>query len=122
MMYNFNNIFFFEPSKKHSAMPPDYKLELDTTESCTDTEKSQYCQYNGEKKWAAALVRIDIMYTTVVLLQYPPVPCKGQLSKIQHIYGYLKKYTSTSIKFNTETPDYENFKTIEGNWGNFYAG
>ena len=40
----------------------------------------------------------------------------------QMLHSFLgKKYTSTSIKFNTETPDYEKFKTIEVNWGNFYA-
>ena len=38
------------------------------------------------------------------------------------MYGYLNKYTSTSIKFNTEKTDYYNFNAIEGNWGNFYAG
>ena len=40
-MENFKNTFGFEPSKQHSAMPPDYKTELDTTDLCTDTEKGQ---------------------------------------------------------------------------------
>ena len=31
-MYNFKNTLVFKPSKKHSAMPPEYKPELDTTE------------------------------------------------------------------------------------------
>ena len=66
-------------------------------------------------QWSVALGRIDIMYATVFLLQYRPAPHKVHLSKIQHLYCYLNKYTSTSIKFNTETPDYDNFKTIEGN-------
>ena len=62
------------------------------------------------------------MYATVVLSKYRPAPRKGHLSKIYNLYGYLKKCTSTSIKFNTETPEYNNFKTIECNWGKFYGG
>ena len=60
------------------------------------------------------------MYATVVLSQYFPDPRKGHITNIQHLYVYLNKYTSTSIKFNTEIHSYENFKTIEGKWGNFY--
>ena len=71
---------------------------------------------------AVAWGRIDIIYDTVVILWYQPASPKGHLSNIQHLYGYLNKYTSTYIKSNTETSDYENFKIIEGNWGNLYAG
>ena len=59
---------------------------------------------------------------TVVIYLYWHNPRTGHLSKIEHIYGYLKKYTSTSIKFNKKTPEYKNFNTIEGYWGNLYAG
>ena len=62
------------------------------------------------------------MYANIVLPLYRHDLLKVHLSNIQHLYGYLKKYTSTSIKFNTEMNAYDNFKTIEGNWGNFYAG
>ena len=41
------------------------------------------------------------MYANVVLSQYLPDTCKVHLSNIQHLYGYLKKYTSNSIKLNT---------------------
>ena len=58
-------------------------------------------------KWAIAQSRINIMYATIVLFWFRPTPCKGHLAKIQHIYGYLKKYTSTSIKFNTEMTVYD---------------
>ena len=62
------------------------------------------------------------MYATVVISRYHPDPRKVHLYKIQHLYEYLNKYTYTSINFNTEIPAYANFKRIEGNWGNLYAG
>ena len=62
------------------------------------------------------------MYDAIFLSRYYPAPRKGHFDKIQHLFGYLKKHTSTSIKFNTEMPDYGNFNTVEGKWGNLYAG
>ena len=72
-------------------------------------------------QWAIALGRIDIMYSTFFLSQYLPASLKVHLSNIQHLYVYSKKYTSTSINFDTETPGHTNIKTIEGNWVNLYA-
>ena len=64
MMDNFKKKFGSEPSNQHGAMPPDYNPELDTTELCTDTEKSQYWKFIGETQWADTLGLIDIMYAT----------------------------------------------------------
>ena len=100
-MENFKNNFSFEPSKKHAATPPDYMPELDTNYLCNEDEKAQYWQCIVEMKLTINLGRIDIMYATVVLSQYHPDTHKLHLSNIQHLYGYLKKYTSTSMKFNT---------------------
>ena len=73
-------------------------------------------------QWAVDLGWIDITYAAIIIPRYHPAPLKDHLSKIQHLYGYLNNCTSTSIKFNTETPDYENFITIKGNWDNLHAG
>ena len=67
MIDNFKNTFDFDPSKKHAAMPPAYKPELDTNGLFTDTEKAQYRQYIGDMQWAVGLGQIDIMYDTFVL-------------------------------------------------------
>ena len=93
MMDNFKNNFGFEPSNQHAAMQPDCKPEIDTTEICTDTEKAQYWKWIGEIQWAVVLGQIDIMYATIVFSRYRPAPHRGHLSKIHHLYGYLKKYT-----------------------------
>ena len=41
MIYNFKNTLGFDPSKKHSAIPPNYKPEVYITDLCNDTEKAQ---------------------------------------------------------------------------------
>ena len=48
-------------------MPPDYNLELYTTELFTDTEKAQYWQCISEMQLVVALGRIYIMHASVVL-------------------------------------------------------
>ena len=73
-------------------------------------------------QWDIALCRIYIVYATAVLSQYLPTPHKGNLANIQQLYGHLNKCTSTSINCNTEISTYDNFKTIEGKWGNLYDG
>ena len=62
------------------------------------------------------------MYATAVFCQIFSVLSKSHLDKIQHLYCYLNKNTSIFIKFNTQISLYYNFKTINGNWRNLYAG
>ena len=112
--------FFFGPPKQHATMPPEYKTEIDTTELCNEDDKAQYQKCIGEMQWAIYLGWIYKIYATVAIYQYLPAPHKGRISNIQHIYGHLKTYTSTSLKFNIEILAYDKFKTIKWNWGNFY--
>ena len=93
-------------------MNPDYNTEQDTNKLCTDTGNKEYWKCIGDKKWAVSLSQLYIKYATVILSQYRPSLRKGHLSNIQYIYGYLNNSTSTSIKFNRETPEYNNFNTI----------
>ena len=53
------------------------------------------------------------MYDIIVLSRYYPALCNGRIANIQHIYGYLNKYTSMSIKFNAKITVYDAFKTIK---------
>ena len=101
MMENFKNTYVFDPPKQHSAMPPEYKPDIDTTDLYNDPEKDKYWKCVGDMQWSVTSGCIYIMYATVVLSRYLPATHKVCLSKIQRLYGYLKKYTSTSINFNT---------------------
>ena len=122
MMNNFKNNFGFETTNQNTAMPHYCNPELDITDICNDDEKAQYWKCIGKTQWAVALGRIDIMYAAIVLYRFLPVPRNVWLAKIQHLYNYLKKYTSTTINFNARIPVYDNFNTINRDWGNVYYG
>ena len=72
-------------------------------------------------QWSMDLGRIDIMYATAVLSRFRTALRKINLAKIENFYGYLKKYTSASINFNNNMSIYDNFNTININWGNVYS-
>ena len=69
-MYNFNNTFDFEQSNQHSAIPPDYKPELNITDIFKNSNEDKYWKCIGEMQWSVALGYIDIRLGTA---QY--VPC-----------------------------------------------
>ena len=62
------------------------------------------------------------MYATILLSWYRTSLCKVHIAKIQHLYVYLKKYTSASMNLNTNVPIYDKFNKFEGNWVNLYYG
>ena len=121
-MNKFRNTLGFEPSKQKAATSPYYKPEIEITNLYNDAKKYQYCQCIFNMQWDTAIGSIDIMYATVVLSWFCTILRKGHISKTQHLYGYLKKYTSMYIKFNTEMPCYDNFKMIDVSWVNIYSG
>ena len=117
-MDNFKNTLCFDPSKKHADIPPNYKPEINITDICNDAKKDQYWKCIGDMQWDVALFHIDIMYATIVISWYCTAMGKDHLTNTQYLYDYLNKYTSTYIEFNNKMPAYDNFNTIEGNWGN----
>ena len=64
--------------------------------------------------------RYNVLYRCYLLI--PPSSTQGTPFQYLALIWLTEKYTSTSIKFNTEKPIYEDFNKIEGNWGNLYAG
>ena len=121
MMDNSKNTFGFESYKQHSAMPPNYKPDIDISDICNDANKSQYWQCIVVMKWSVALGRINIICATVVIYKYRLALHKVHIQKIQHIYSCLNKYNCTYINFSTDMTVYNNYKTIKGNRGNLYS-
>ena len=77
-MDNFTNIFCFEPSKQHDAMPPGYKPDLNTSDLSNDAENSQYRKCIIEIQWFVALCQM-ISYI-LPLLSFDAAPFHTRVS------------------------------------------
>eukprot|EP00957_Ditylum_brightwellii_P042323 3204663-Ditylum_brightwellii.AAC.1 len=54
------------------------------------------------------------------MARFRPAPCQGHLKRLKHVYCFLCNYKKTAIKFNTDMPDYSNYKVEKKNWGHIY--
>eukprot|EP00957_Ditylum_brightwellii_P071388 5427183-Ditylum_brightwellii.AAC.1 len=71
-------------------------------------------------QWAVALGQIGIIAATVTMARFRPVPCQGHLKCLNHVYHFLHNYKKTAIKFDTEMPNYSNYKAEKKNQGHIY--
>eukprot|EP00957_Ditylum_brightwellii_P169261 12882790-Ditylum_brightwellii.AAC.1 len=67
-------------------------------------------QMIGKMQWDVALGWINIIAATVTMARFRPAPCQGYSKCLKCIYCFLCNYKKTTIKFNTEMPDYSNYK------------
>ena len=125
MFVNYNITFGEEVSRKKvfSPLPKGDHPELDVTEFLDETNKGHYLSMIGELQWLVTLGRFDIMCAVNAMSRYRPQPRIGHLDRLKRMYSYLKTYRDTSIKFNTELPDYSMYEKIvkPKDWGKIYA-
>ena len=109
--------------KIHAPLEPGDHPELDVSELCSDEERAKYMSMIGCLQWAFSLGRMDIGTATMTMSRFRVQPRVGHLARLKRIYSYLKHFKNTSIKFNTEIPDYEHFdkKWVDPEWGEFYG-
>eukprot|EP00957_Ditylum_brightwellii_P098436 7499789-Ditylum_brightwellii.AAC.1 len=69
-----------------------------------------YLQMIGEMQWTVALGWIGIIAATMIMVRFRPAPRQGHLKCLKHVYYFLCNYKKTAIEFNTEMPDYSNYK------------
>ena len=104
---------FGEPIKNsrriHAPLEPGDHPELDVSELCNDSDKAKYMSLVGCLQWAFSLGRINIGVAVMTMSRFHVNPRVGHLERVKRIFTYLKHYKNTSIKFNTEIPDYSYF-------------
>ena len=66
---------------------------------------------------------MDIGTATMTMSRFRIQPRIGHLERVKRIYSYLKHFKNSSIKFNTDIPNYEHFdkKWTDPEWGEFYG-
>ena len=109
------------PNKKiHAPLVPGDHPEIDDSDFLGQHETSIYLSMIGAMQWAVALGRIDIFAAVMTMSRFRAAPRVGHLERLKRIYGYLRQYKKTAIKFRTEMPDYSAYKTEDLTWGHVY--
>ena len=94
--------------------------ELDESPLCDNEDHAKYMTMVGALQWAVSLGRIDIITSVMTMSRFRIAPRRAHLKRVQRIYQYLRNYKNTSIKFNTEMPDYSQFAVEQPDWGHVY--
>jgi hypothetical protein len=88
---------------------------LDTSDLLTGVDIIKY-QSIGASQWAISLGRFDIQTAIMTMSQFRIAPRIGHLKRLQHIYGYLKRFKHGAIRVRTEKPDLSTFPEINHDW------
>ncbi|MGH3054698.1 MAG: reverse transcriptase domain-containing protein, partial [Gaiellaceae bacterium] len=90
----------------HTPLDPGDHPELDVSAEVDSKGIQQYQSMIGMLQWAVTLGRIDIYCAVMTMSRFRVQPRQGHLDRLKRIFGYLRTYKKTSIKFRTAIPDY----------------
>ena len=93
----------------HSPLEEGDHPESDTSELCDNEQITQYQSLMGMLQWTVTLGRMDVMCAVMTMSRYRVAPRIGHLDRVKRMFGYLRTYKKTAIKFRTDKPDYSAF-------------
>ena len=113
---------FGTPKNVTTPLEPGDHPELDETAVVTPEKRRIYWSLIGMLQWAVTLGRIDIAIAVSTMSRFRVEPRQGHLDRVGRIFGYLRYYKSTSIKFRVDEPDYSSYTKTDHNWEYVYGG
>ena len=122
MLDQYKTLFDEDVPKReiHAPLEPGDHPELDESPLLEGRMVSVYLTMIGALQWAVALGRIDIYCATMTMSRFRSSPRQGHLERLKRVYAYMRNYKKTAIKFNTEIPDYSQYKIENPEWGHVY--
>ena len=81
-----------------------YHPEVDTTPELNVTNAAYYQSLIGILHWMVELGCVDFCLEVLMMSSHLVLPCKGHLSQLYHIFGYLKKYHNMEMVFDPSDP------------------
>ena len=97
MMETFHQMFGHTPKEASSPLDGVGHPELDTSPELDENGVKKYQSMIGSLQWAISLGRFDIATSVMTMSSFRSCPCKGHLSRLKRIYGYLHKMRHTII-------------------------
>ena len=88
------------PSRCKIPITVGYSPERDVFAELTSVGVQRYQELIGVLRWAAELGRVDILLETAMLSTYMPLPRKGNLEQVYHVFGYLKTHSKRHLYFD----------------------
>ena len=107
-----------------TALPTNYRPELESTPELNATLLSRYRQLIGILRWAVELGRVDIYVEVALLSQYLASPREGHLQAVYHIFSYLRRRPVAKMVFDPidVSLDESAFHDVEtGGWYEYYG-
>ena len=80
--------------------------ELDDTELLSGESIQHYLTMIGQLQWLVTLDRFDIHAQVTTMSRFRSAQRKGDLERLQRVYGYVLKTKHYSTRYRTEEPDY----------------
>ena len=103
-----------------SPEDPSYHPEIDQTPLLSPDDIAKYRMLTGSLNWAVTLGRWDLIHASSTYARYNSVPREGHLNGLKRVYGYLRAYAKRDIVFNTDIPDFSEYKIEEFEWARLY--
>jgi hypothetical protein len=114
---------FGQPPPKGITAPMDPKdhPELDESELLDEQGMHMYWSLIGMLQWAVTLGRIEIATAVMTMSSFRAAPRKGHLERLMRIFGFLRNFKGSSIKFRTGMPDYSMYPEDHYDWKYVYG-
>ena len=106
-------------TKASSAMPANYKPELDVTPELAPKYASWYMQQIGVLRWMVELGRWDIITEVSALASHMALPRAGHLAALLHLFSYIKQKNSVKSVYDPR-PFQREADTVNPDWADHY--
>ena len=114
---SYHSMFKQDPPKNMRApLDKNDHPELDDTELLTGMSIQHYLTMIGQLQWSVTLGRFDIHAQVTTMSRFRSAPRKGQLERLQRIYGYVLKTKHYSTRYRTKEPDYSYLPNMKYDW------
>ena len=113
----YQSMFKEDPHKTtRTLMDKNDHPELDDTELLNGESIQHYLTMIGQLQWLVTLGRLDIHTQVTTLSRFRSAPRKGQLERLQRVYGYVTKTKHYAVRYRTEEPDHSYLPNMKHNW------
>jgi hypothetical protein len=122
MISNYETWFGTKPRDYISPLEKNDHQELDDSELLDNDGIKLYQSMTGALQWAVSLGRFDILTAVMTMSRFCTAPRHMHLARLQHIYGYLQKFHSASMRVSTSKTDLSTYQDIDHDWAYSMCG